>query len=169
MLIMIHTINHGEHFRDYRQSGYDIGRGGRGIFKRALRILSDLKYSNVSRKLLLFWGKTILIRLIEIDYIMVFCSLLFVFCEIAKKSQNFLILFGYEEQDVKTSASRIAHNLLKNFTLAVMLLFYKAECTKCSHVHILYKVITCLLYCSPCCYLPSRLKCYEGLSNSMRD
>lgn len=45
MLIMIHTINHGEHFRDYRQSGYDIGRGGRGIFKRALKILSDLKYS----------------------------------------------------------------------------------------------------------------------------
>lgn len=54
MLIMINTINHGEHFRDYRQSGYDIGRGDRGIFKRALKILSDLKYSNVSRKLLLF-------------------------------------------------------------------------------------------------------------------
>lgn len=43
MLIMIHTINHGEHFRDFRQSGYDIGRGDRGIFKRALKILSDLK------------------------------------------------------------------------------------------------------------------------------
>lgn len=52
MLIMIHTINHGEHFRDFRQSGYDIGRGDRGIFKRALKILSD--YSNVSRKLSFF-------------------------------------------------------------------------------------------------------------------
>ena len=28
------TINHGERFKDYRQSGYDLGRG-EGIFKMA--------------------------------------------------------------------------------------------------------------------------------------
>ena len=43
MLIMIHTINHGEHFRDYRQSGYDIGRGGKGNFQKGLKNLIGLE------------------------------------------------------------------------------------------------------------------------------
>ena len=42
------------------------------------------------------------------------------------------MLFRYEEQNVKIT--KILHLLL--------FLFYKAECKKCSHVHVLYKVIT---------------------------
>ena len=53
----------------------------------AFKILSQLKYLNVSGKLLLFWAETML-RFIEIDYIIVFCSLLIVFLEIVKKSSK---------------------------------------------------------------------------------
>ena len=85
-----------------------------------------------------------------------FYSLLFVFLEIAKKSLNsFNVSLGTKSKLLKHPVAGIADNLLKNFALAVVP-FYKAECKK-------------QLYCATRCYLPSRSKYNDGLSNSVRN
>ena len=85
-----------------------------------------------------------------------FCSLLFVLLENAKKSLNlFNVSLGTKRKLLKHPVAGIADNLLKNFALAVVP-FYKAECKK-------------QLYCATRCYLPSRSKHNDGLSNSVRD
>ena len=71
---------------------------------------------NVSGKLLSFWGGTIQISFIDIDCIIVFCSLLFVFLATAKKSLNlFNGFFRYDEQNAKTSGSRNSPQIIHKF------------------------------------------------------
>ena len=82
-----------------------------------------------------------------------FCSLLFVFLEIAKKSLNlFNVSLGTRSKLLKHPVAGIADNFLKKFALAVVP-FYKAECKK-------------QLYCATRCYLPSRSKYISGSSSN---
>ena len=61
------------------------------------------------------------LTLIVLYMIIVFCSLHFVFLEIAKKSLNlFNVFLGTKSKMIKHPVAGIVDNLLKNFALAVV-------------------------------------------------
>ena len=102
-------------------------------------------------------------------YYSIFVPFIFFSLKLQKSLQNGLKLFRYEEQNIKTYGSRNIRQFIEKF--------YTYCCSFSTRLNA-KRVFTCMfctrylrlfLYCSPHCYLPSSLKCYDGLSNSVRD